>query len=61
MPHEIEFQIRRAKSGGYWWHLVAANSEIVCSSQVYTTKEACIDGARWVKINASSAQIYDYT
>jgi uncharacterized protein YegP (UPF0339 family) len=61
MPHENEFQIREAKDGGYYWHLMAANNEIVCSSQVYTTFEACKDGAFWVKNNATAANVYDYT
>jgi hypothetical protein len=59
VPHEDEFQIRPAKDGGYYWHLMAANSEIVCSSQVYTTFEACNDGAYWVKDNAARAKVYD--
>jgi uncharacterized protein YegP (UPF0339 family) len=61
MPHQIEYQIRRAHGGGYWWHLLAANGEIVCSSQVYTTFEACKDGAFWVKDHAGAATVYDYT
>ena len=61
MPRQDEFQIRPAKSGGYYWHLIAANNEIVCSSQVYTTKEACQKGAFWVKDNAAVTKVYDYT
>jgi uncharacterized protein YegP (UPF0339 family) len=61
MSREKEFQIQRAKDGGYWWHLVAANGETVCSSQVYTTFDACKDGAFWVRNNAAEATVYDYT
>ena len=56
-----EFQMLKAAIGGFYWHLKARNSEIVCSSQVYTTKEACIRGACWVKNNAADAKVYDYT
>jgi hypothetical protein len=58
---EDEFQVLKAKSGGFYWHLKARNGEIVCSSQVYTTKEACTKGAFWVKLNAADATVYDYT
>jgi uncharacterized protein YegP (UPF0339 family) len=55
------FEVHPAKGGGYFWHLQAANNEIVCSSQVYTTKEAASKGAFWVQKNAGSATVYDCT
>lgn len=61
MPAEDRFKVLRAEGGGYFWHLQAANNEIVCASQVYTTKEACSDGAFWVKKNGGDAPVYDCT
>lgn len=55
------FKILAAKGGGYYWHLEAKNNKIVCSSQVYKTKEACIRGAAWVREKAASTEILDYT
>lgn len=61
MAAENQFQIWPAKGGGYYWHLMATNNEIVCSSQVYTTFEAAEKGAFWVKDNATTAKVWDYT
>ena len=58
---EDRFKVLTAKSGGYYWHFQAANNEIVCASQVYTTKQAAIDGAYVMKAKAGDAKVYDYT
>ncbi len=58
---EDRFKVLRAQSGGYFWHFQAANNEIVCASQVYTTKQAAIDGAYVLKSKAADATVYDYT
>lgn len=55
------FKVLAAKSGGYYWHFQAANNEIVCASQVYTTKESAIQGAYVMKTKAGDAEVYDYT
>lgn len=61
MPAQNEFQILAAKGGGYYWHFKSANNEIVCASQVYTTKQAAIHGAYVVKNDAAGAPVLDYT
>lgn len=61
MAKSDEFQILTAKSGGYYWHFKSANNEIVCASQVYTTKQAAIHGAYVIKSNAADARVLDYT
>lgn len=58
---EDRFKILRADGGGYFWHFQDANNEIVCASQVYTTKQAAIKGAYVMKEKAGGAKIYDYT
>jgi len=38
------FEIFRAQSGGYFWHLKAANGEKLCHSEVYSSKQAARSG-----------------
>jgi uncharacterized protein YegP (UPF0339 family) len=61
MPAEVRFEIHPARGGGYFWHLKAANNEIVCSSQVYAAKESASDTVRWIKQNAGNAKVQDHT
>ncbi|HEY2579189.1 MAG TPA: YegP family protein [Streptosporangiaceae bacterium] len=61
LPSENEFQILAAKGGGYYWHFKSANHDIVCASQVYTTKQAAIHGAYVIKNNAADTPVRDYT
>ena len=55
------FEIFRAQSGGYFWHLKAANGEKLCHSEVYTTKQGAQNGIEAVKRIASTAPVYDRT
>lgn len=55
------FEIGYAHGHGYFWHLKAANGEILCHSQVYTNKAAAQNGIASVRANASSALIRDNT
>lgn len=57
----VKFEIVRNKAGEYQWHLVAANNQIVCWSEGYTTKQGAIDSIKWVEYWASKAPIYDLT
>ena len=61
MAKKNRFKIMVAGNGEFWWHLQAKNNEIVCSSQMFPTKEACIKGARMVRKKARKAKILDYT
>jgi uncharacterized protein YegP (UPF0339 family) len=61
MAKKNRFKILIADDGQFWWHLQAKNNKIVCSSQMFPTKEACIKGARWAKKKARKAKILDYT
>lgn len=53
------FEIRRA-NGGFYWHLKAANGEILCHSEVYTAKQSALNGIAAVKRIAPDAPTYDY-
>lgn len=55
------FEIFRVTSGGYFWHLKAANGEKLCHSEVYTTKQSAQAGIEAVKRIASSAPVMDRT
>jgi uncharacterized protein len=55
-----EFEIRKA-SGGFFWRLQGNNNEILCHSEVMTTKQSAINGADTVKRVAPTAPIRDYT
>lgn len=59
MPYR--FRIKLAKSGGYFWDFVASNNEIVCASQVYSTKEACVRGMSVVAAHGGTAERWDHT
>lgn len=54
-----KFVIYRDVSGGYRWRLIAANGEKVSWSESYTSKQAAIQSAQWVKVNASSAPLVE--
>ena len=51
----------RCFSGGYYWRLKAANGEILCHSEVYTTKQGAQNGIAAVKRLAPNAPVYDRT
>ncbi|MBX3578521.1 MAG: YegP family protein [Rhizobiaceae bacterium] len=55
------FEIFKAKTGGYFWHLKGNNGEILCHSEVLTTKQSAHDGIAAVKRIAPTAQVYDRT
>ena len=54
------FEILRANTG-FYWRLKATNGEILCHSEVYTTKQAAQNGIAAVKAIAPSAPVYDRT
>ena len=54
------FEILRSASG-YWWRLKAGNGEVLCHSEILTTKQSAIDAIIAVKRIAPSAQTKDLT
>jgi uncharacterized protein YegP (UPF0339 family) len=59
----VEFHVMAAKDGGARWHLIdSENGKILASSQVYRSgKASAIETVRSVKIEASTASIWDLT
>jgi uncharacterized protein YegP (UPF0339 family) len=56
-----KFVIKKAKDGSYMFNLIAANSMIVATSQMYTTLDACKNGIASVSANAPTAKVEDQT
>ena len=61
MAKPYRFRVREAKGGGFFWDFVAPNNEIVCASQVYSSKEACVKGLTVVREEADLAEVRDKT
>lgn len=58
-----EFVIHAAKDGGFFWTYrnVRGNTEPICWSETYTTKQSCQESIQKVKSGAATAQIRDTT
>jgi uncharacterized protein len=56
-----KFEISKDKSGKFWFHLKAANGEIIAASQGYETKEGAHKGIESVKTSAPAAKVVDLT
>lgn len=54
-----KFQLWRAEDRYYYWHLKANNGEIVAQGEGYSSKEACLKGINFVKVNAAKSAIED--
>lgn len=55
------FEVFDARGGGFFWHLKGGNGEIICNSEVYTTKQAALGGIAALKRLVANAQTYDRT
>ena len=51
----------RTVAAGFKFDLRAANGETIATSEVYTTKNACLCGAQSVGRNAPAAAVEDHT
>jgi uncharacterized protein len=49
----------KSSDAGYHFVLKASNGEVVATSQVYTTKQACQKGIESVKKNAADAEVVE--
>ena len=52
------FNVRKAKSGQFYFVLKAGNGEIVAQSEMYTTKAAAVNGTDAVRRAAAAAEGY---
>jgi uncharacterized protein YegP (UPF0339 family) len=52
---------KSTKNGQYWWVAKGENNKTLCSSELYTTKQAAKDTIKVVKAGAANANVYDET
>jgi len=52
-----KFQVFKGIDDQFYFRLRAANGEVICSSQGYTTKQSCLNGIEAVQSVAASASI----
>ena len=57
----MTFFIRKSSNNQYYWYLRGDNNEIVCTSEMYTTKAAAEKTCESVKSQAKDASIVDVT
>jgi uncharacterized protein YegP (UPF0339 family) len=60
-PSHPKFQIFRDSRGHYRFRLTAPNSEVIATSEAYTTKQGCRRGIRAVQHCAAAAAVEDLT
>jgi hypothetical protein len=54
-----KFEITTRKNGEFQFNLKASNGEVILTSEGYTTKAACLNGAESVKKNAVEEKRYE--
>ena len=54
-----KFIIQKSKDGQFYFNLVATNSEIVATSEMYRTKQSCYSGIIAVRSAAAVAEIVE--
>jgi hypothetical protein len=54
-----KFEIKKAKDDEFYFHLKAANGQIILSSQMYTEKSSAHEGVESVKKNARDDKHYE--
>ena len=55
------FTIRKNQDGKFWWRAVGDNNEVMASSQLLKSKQACTDAIEVVRGEASDAPVHDKT
>jgi uncharacterized protein YegP (UPF0339 family) len=56
-----KFVLRKGSTGKFHFNLVAANGQVIATSEAYESKGAALNGIDSVKKNAPGAQIDDQT
>jgi uncharacterized protein YegP (UPF0339 family) len=55
----VRFEINRASGGQFYWRIVAANGQVLATSETYYNKADARSAAESVQRSAGSAQIID--
>lgn len=53
------YELKTAANGQYLFNLKAANGEVILTSELYTTKEAALNGIESVKVNSPDDAQYE--
>jgi uncharacterized protein YegP (UPF0339 family) len=56
-----KFVVRKGSSGKYHFNLVAANGEVIATSEAYERRQSALNGIESVKANAPGAEVDDQT
>lgn len=54
-----KFMLTQRANGEFQFNLLAANNQVILSSQGYNAKASCINGINSVKANATHDQLYE--
>ena len=56
-----KFVLKKGEHGGFHFNLLAANGEVIATSQHYKSKESAMNGIKSVQTNAPGATVEDET
>ena len=56
-----KFVLKKGEHGGFHFNLLAANGEVIATSQHYKSKESAMHGIKSVQTNAPDATLVDET
>jgi uncharacterized protein YegP (UPF0339 family) len=56
-----KFVVQKGASGKYHFNLLAANGQVIATSQAYEQKQSALHGIESVKENAAGAEVDDQT
>lgn len=56
-----KFVLKKGTGGGFYFNLLAANGEVIATSEQYNSKDAAMNGIESVKTNAANATTEDQT
>ena len=57
----LTFWLLKNSHGQYYWHVKAANNEIIAQSETYTSKQNAVHAVNLIKAGAAAATFYDGT
>jgi uncharacterized protein YegP (UPF0339 family) len=56
-----KFVLKKGASGQYHFHLLAANGQVIATSETYERRQPALNGIESVKTNAPGAEVDDQT
>jgi uncharacterized protein YegP (UPF0339 family) len=56
-----KFVLKKGSSGKYHFNLLAANGQVIATSEAYERRQSALDGIESVQKNAPGAEVEDQT